>query len=236
MLLACFYTRGNSNELLDAIQLPPAAVVAPEHPTQSTAPALQSHAVAVANSVEAVHVYAQALAQSLSATNGASDFALVLFVETKRPSESRARRGRFVVLDVHGRYVRVALDRLRAERARRSHSAIVCHEQLNRRACAMARQRCDCCSQSRASACDPDAALQRHALPHRRCPESLVRRLCRQRLGHVRRRDDSQARAVPAAGARMRRSPVDNRTRSSCSYVDKCRRSSRSCTRAKPRT
>lgn len=100
VLLGCFHV-DESDRLVDLMVTPAAAVVA--SPLCGSEKALVQRSVLVATSAEAVHAYAQAHAASVRATAGRSDFAVTLFVETKRASEHRVRRGLLACLDVHGR-------------------------------------------------------------------------------------------------------------------------------------
>ncbi|TYZ60795.1 hypothetical protein PybrP1_004630 [[Pythium] brassicae (nom. inval.)] len=99
VLLGCFHV-GESGQLVDLMRSPAAAVVA--SPLVGSEHMLLQRSVRVATSAEAFHWYSQALAASVRATDGRSDFAVAVFIETKRAGEQRVRRGRLICIDVHG--------------------------------------------------------------------------------------------------------------------------------------
>ncbi|KAL4141112.1 hypothetical protein PRNP1_014234 [Phytophthora ramorum] len=100
VLLSCWGVgRSGSSEDEALVDLLAATTRATVLPMENMEDVLVEHSVVVSTPAEAVHLYSRALGRVTDA--GKQDFVLALHVETLLP-DGEARRGRLVVVDIHG--------------------------------------------------------------------------------------------------------------------------------------
>uniref|UniRef100_H3GLG5 Kinesin motor domain-containing protein n=1 Tax=Phytophthora ramorum TaxID=164328 RepID=H3GLG5_PHYRM len=99
LLSCCGVRRSGSSENEALVDLLTATTRATVLPMENMEDVLVEHSVVVSTPAEAVHLYSRALGRVTDA--GKQDFVLALHVETLLP-DGEARRGRLVVVDIHG--------------------------------------------------------------------------------------------------------------------------------------